>query len=95
MGDEGVCLMSGYDGTDESAWILLSLAFRSVFCRIAYKPQQSLSQQYHLKLTRSQGLHSVGHLPRAGSASGRLQRWRAVQGRCPSPVPSSVAPSLW
>lgn len=58
MGDEGVCLMSGYDGTRESAWILLSRAFRSVFCRIAYKPQQSPSQQHHLKLTRSQGLKS-------------------------------------
>lgn len=59
-GDEGVCLTSGYDGTKESAWILLSLALRSVFCRIACKPQQFLSQQYHLKLTRSQGLCSVG-----------------------------------
>lgn len=69
MGDEGVCLTSGYDGIKESAWILLSLALRSVFCRRACKPQQFLSQQYHLKLTRSQGLCSVGPLPRAGSAS--------------------------
>lgn len=94
-GDEGVCLRSGYDVTRESAWILLSLALRSVFCRRACKPQQFLSRQYHLKLTRSQGLCSVGPLPRAGSASSWLQHWRAGQGRCPSPVPSSVALSLW